>query len=255
MARKKDFKTSIQETVNLPSRGIAYDESLIPTTFNMRPMTVNETKIIYGSGDVMTALDTVLQNCIDVEDFPITKLLLGDKLYLSYQLRALTFGENYDIRVYCPTCKKAHDVTLDLTQIEIDYAPDDFQLTKNIGKLPVSGDEIVTKVLTVGDYENVTKRAKEIKDEYPDYQGDPFLPLAVAAQISTVNDRKMNSRQREEYATNMHAMDELYFSKKVQNVPIGPKPTQHVDCPECGKELNVTIRMGEDFFRPSINFD
>ena len=52
----------------------------------------------------------------------------------------------------------------------------------------------------------------------------------------------------------MHAMDELYFSQKVQNIAIGPKPIQHVDCPECGKELEFSITMGEQFFRPKLSF-
>lgn len=254
MARpKKDFKANIQEKINLPSRGIPYGDD-IPESFTMKPMTLNETKIIYGSSNTMNALDSVLKKCINIEDFPVHKLLLGDKLYLAYQLRALTFGEMYNVSLFCPTCKKPVDVSFNLTQAEIDYAPDNFEMYKNIGKLPYSGDEIVTKVLTVGDYENLMERAEEIKREYPEYEGDPILPLSVAAQIYTINGEKRPSRLKEEYATNMHAMDEIYFSEKVQNIAIGPKVLQHIDCPECGRNLEFAINMGEQFFRPKLSF-
>lgn len=251
--QKRDFKSTIIEKINLPSRGFPYGDS-IPESFNIRPMTLNETKLLYGSSDTSTALDEIIKQCVDVEDFPVKKLLMGDKLYISYQIRILTFGEKYESAIYCPTCKKFVEASLDLSDIEINYAPEDFKTVKDIGNLPVSGDNIVTKTLTVGDFENVLDRAREIKKDYPDYQGDPLLPLTVAAQIVSINDKKMNSRSREEYAHKMHAMDEIYFSQMVDDTIIGPATEQHADCPECGKDLSTSIQVGEDFFRPKLKF-
>ena len=251
--KKKDFKTSIQQKIDLPSHGIPYGDT-IPESFNLRPLTVNETKMLYGSSNISSALDTVLEKCIDVEDFPVKKLLIGDKLYLVYQLRALTFGENYDITLKCPHCSKQVDVSFNLAEAEIDYATDDFEMYKNIGKLPVSGDEIVTKILTVGDYENIIERAQQIKSDYPDYEGDPFIPLSLAFQIYTINGDKLNIKKREQYASDMHAMDELYISEKITRVSVGPKAIQHIECPECEKDIAFQIRTSEEFFRPKINF-
>lgn len=247
------LEASLQELVNLPSRGIPY-KGQIQSSFMMRPLTVNETKMFYGTGNVQGALDKVLGKVIDIEDFPVGELVMGDKLYLAYQLRALTFGENYDLPIHCQSCDKQSDVSFNLNEAEIDYADENYSMTTDIGKLPVCGDTVITKILRVKDYEKLFKRVKEITDQYPEYEGSPFVPLLIAAQISTINGEKKHSRELEEYANNMHAKDELYFTQKTNRASVGPKSVQHVECPNCGSKVPIQIVVGEDFFRPELKF-
>lgn len=252
--KRADLQPTIQQRVNLPSKGLLYDES-IPESFNMSPMTVNEIKMLYGYSNTGDALDHILSSVIDVEDFPVGDLLMGDKLYLAYQLRALTFGETYTVNEYCPTCKEVKECTFNLLDADIDYIPDDFEDPRSIGKLPMCGDELTLKLLRNKDFKTMLARVKEIREKFPDYDGDPLYAESIAFQIHTVNGKKMLSRDKEQYVLSMHAMDALYIDQKSGDVRIGPKATQKVKCPVCGEEIETSISVSsEDFFRPKLSF-
>lgn len=253
MSNKMSMKPVLQEIVKLPSRGMIYDN--LPETFSIRPMTVNELKMLYGAGSTMNALNQIIESVVDVKNFPINDLISADKLYLAFLIRAITFGEMYKAKPYCSYCKKNIDVEFNLlNDIEIDYLPDNFENPRNIGKLPISGDEIELKLLTTGDFERIINRSKEIKKKFEEYVGDPIYPVTLASQIASVNGKKMGSRDLEEYVLDLHAMDDLYINKKVKEVKVGPKIPVEVSCPECGSTLYVNISVSEDFFRPELDF-
>lgn len=248
---KADFQPVIQETIELPSKGLLnYD---IPNEFNIRPLTVNEMKMLYGSSNTINALDNIIKSVVNVPDFPVEKLHIGDKLYLAYRIRSVTFGEEYKVNVYCPTCNKRVDVSLNLMDADIDYLPEGFTDPREIGELPVSKDKISLKVMRGFDYEKVFKRAQEIKRNFPDFLGDPMYHLSLAAQIHSINGKVCkNPRETEEYILKLHARDDFYITKKVKEINCGPKPIQTVTCPDCGEPLSIAIEVGEDFFRPEL---
>lgn len=246
-----DFKPVIQETVDLPSKGQLNPE--LPASFEIRPLTVNEMKMLYGSGSPLNALNNILRAVVNVPDFPVDKLHVGDKLYLAYRLRAITFGEDYRVSTYCPACQKRVETSLNLLEAEMDTLPDGFSDPRDIGKLPVCGDSISLKVMRSGDIEKVYKRAQEIKRLYPEYIGDPMYPLSLAAQIYSINGKpQTNSRDLENYVLKLHAKDDFFITTQVAKVKNGPRATQVVSCPDCGQEIMIQIEMGEDFFRPGL---
>ena len=218
--------------------------------------TYNELKMLYGSSNTFQALNKIIKSVVDVEDFPVEDLISADKLYLAYMIRAITFTEEYKAHPYCPYCKENVDVSIDLLKdIEIDYLPDDFENPRNIGKLPKSGDEIELKLLTGSDFERIMNRSKEIRDKYPEYEGDPLYPITLGMQIASVNGKKMGSRDLEEYVLDMHAMDDLYINQKISDVKVGPVLPVEVPCPHCGTTLQISVNVSEDFFRPELDFD
>jgi hypothetical protein len=219
-------------------------------------MTVNELKMLYGAGNTMTALNQIIRSVIvDVEDFPVEELISADKLYLAFMLRAITFGEMYKSLPWCDTCKKYQEVEFSLIQdIEIEYLPDDFQNPRKIGKLPVSGDEIELKLLITRDFDKILTRAQKIRQDFPEYEGDPIYPVTLSSQIVSVNGKVLKSRDLEEYVLDMHAKDDLYINKKVSEVKVGPKMPIEVECPKCKNTLGVNILVSEDFFRPELDF-
>lgn len=248
------IQPTIIETVKLPSKGLLYKG--IPDSFSIRPMTVNEVKMLYGSSNTLQALNKIIQSVIvDVPDFPVEDMVSADKLYLAYMIRSITFTPEYKSRPYCPYCKTQVDVSIDLmNDIEVEYLPDDFQNPRNIGKLPVSGDEIEIRLLTSSDFERIINRANEIRKKFPEYEGEPTYPVTMAMQIYSVNGKRLGSRDMEEYVLDMSAMDDLYINKKVAELSFGPKMPVEVECPHCGTTLNVSVNIAEDFFRPSMDF-
>ena len=248
-----NLKPVIQETVNLPSKGIIYDG--LAESFSIRPMTVNELKMLYGASNTMAALSQILESVVDAKKFNIDELVSADKLYLAFMLRAITFGEEYKANPYCPQCKKSMEVSFSLIKdVEIEYLKDDFKNPRSIGKLPVSGDEIEIKLLTNKDFEKILNRAKRIRKDFPDYQGDPIYPVTLAAQIVSINNKQLPSRDLEEYILDMHAKDDAYINVMVKKDAFGPKMPVSVECPECASELFVNVPIAEDFFRPELEF-
>lgn len=248
---RADFKPVIQDTVDLPSRGLLNPG--LPEHFNIRPLTVNEMKMLFGSGNTIAVLNNLIKAVVDVPDFPVEDLHVGDKLYLAYKIRAVTFGEEYKVNVYCPSCDKRVDVSMNLSDAIIDRLPDGFTDPRDIGKLPVSGDVIQLRVLRGHDVERIFKRAQEIKKNYPDFIGDPMYHLSIAAQIFTINGKEQKDRAGlEEYVMTMHARDDFFITKKVKEVSCGPRPIQEVTCPHCKETLSIGIEVSEDFFRPEL---
>ncbi len=249
----KTSKYTIQETIKLPSRGLIYKG--IPESFSMRPMSVSELSMLYGGSNTMNALDDILASVISEENFPIEDLISADKVYLAYMLRAITFGEEYKAKVYCPKCKKTKDVSFSLIEdIKVNYLEDNFENPRNIGKLPICGDEVTLKLLTTKDITRVFNRAQEIREQFDDYKGEPIYPLMIASQIATVNGKKKQSRELEDYVMDLHAVDNLYIDKKISEVKVGPVTPVEVECPTCGGTLEVTVNIAEDFFRPQLEF-
>lgn len=253
---KADLKPVIQELAELPSRGKFYDGK-IPETFSIRPMTVNELKMLYGSSNTMKALNSIIKSVvIDVEDFPVDDLLIGDKFYLAYKIRAITFGPEYNTTIKCPECGKISKVSIDLIDdIEIDRYPEDMENPRSIGKLPVSGDEITVKVISTGELERMLKRSEEISKKFPDYVGDPMYIESTAFQIDSINGKKRSLTDIEQYLMDMHAKDDLYIMHHLGKYSCGPKTPVLSQCPECGADVRVGIMISEDFFRPELDFE
>lgn len=247
-------KAIITDEVSLPSKGLLYG-GRIPDTLTMRPMTVNELKILYGSASTMVALNSILKEVItNVKDFNVDELLLDDKYYLAYQLRIMTFGEMYDADVRCPHCGKEDHVQFNLSELKVNELPDDYVDPHSIGKLPKSGDVIETKLLRVGDFSKIIKRSTEIRKQFPDFEGEPTYHLSLAAQVATVNGEKKASRDMEQYILDMHAVDAMFLQKKLNELEFGLDVAVTHECKSCGEEMNLQLAIGEDFFRPELEF-
>ena len=244
----------ITDTVKLPSKGLLYDGE-IPAMITMRPMSVNELKMLYGSASTLNALNSILREVITSTTIDIENMLLEDKYFLSYQLRILTFGEEYSTDLVCPHCRKKQKVTFNLSDLQVVELPDDFSEPINIGKLPKSGDELELKLLRVKDSIHILQRVREILDKYPDFEGTPVLHLNLAASIAKVNGKKQSSRDLEQYVLDMHALDAYYLQEHIAKIKFGLDPSVSCACENCGKAIDMSIAIGEDFFRPSLGFD
>lgn len=251
----ENIKPTMIQTTELPSHGTVYGGK-IPKEFTIRPMTVNELKIIYGSSNINNALNDIIKEVvIGVKDFPVDDLISADKLFIAYKLRAITFGENYSVKVTCPHCNESVDLNINLnTDIEVKYLPDDFENPYDIGMLPISGDELKLKMLNTKDLEKVFSRCKEIKKQFADYKGEPLFPITLANQIYSINGKKPLSRELEEYVLNLPAIDYSYITSWAEKTNCGIQMPIDVDCPNCGKAISIEVRLGEEFFRPSFTF-
>lgn len=248
MARSR---TTIQETYNLPSRGLLGED--IPKTVKLRAMTTMEEKMrLAGSG--ITLMPDIIKACIVDPDGVDTHVFpLFDISYLMYKLRTITYGSEYKITLRCPSCGQRFDVTVNLDDLEVNELPDDFKNPITIDNLPISGDTIECKILTVNDYADIETEKKRIMKKFPDYVGDPELILSVQKRIVSINGESMPEFKVKEYVENLHARDYQYIISKYNDATasLGLVTTDLMEvCPKCGSDVDFDLPITTEFFRP-----
>jgi len=237
-------------TINLPSKGQTYPNC--PETFSIAGLTVNQLKMLYGYEDLDVAVEQILKSVIlEPKDFPVDILLNEDKYYICLLLKAITYGPDMTTNIYCPECKKQVEVHYNLlNDIEVTSIPEGFKNPYDIGKLPKCGDKITLKLLTHKDFKAINTRVTEIKEKYPDYEGDPTYPVMLSKYINTINGEVPIRADLEAYVDELSAMDAIYIEEKVKEVFFGVKPLITEKCSICGHEIMLPLpRLSTEFFR------
>ena len=163
---KTNFPT---EEVNLPSRGYFYpkDNPLASGKVEMKYMTAREEDILTSPNLLKqgTAIDKLLEALIVDKKIKLDDLLIGDKNALIVAARILAYTKTYKFLTSREDGSEA-TATVDLTTLndkEINFK----KLTKNVNqfpfKLPNSEREVVLRMLTHKDENDLTKEAESLK--------------------------------------------------------------------------------------------
>jgi len=245
--------TQYLHTVTLPSRARIYDPALnIPEEFTLRAMTTQEEKILYGSTSEK-ALDAVIKACIvEPKDINLDHLILPDKHFLMMQLRIHTYGSDYHVSYKCPYCGHADEYKIDLEELTVHELPEDFQEPIKF-KLPVSGDELAIRLLRGTDLDAIERKAKRFKRNLSNVTGDITYIFRMVRYIQAINGEELNEGQIQGYVEKMHARDAAYFWHQINKIQVGYDTTVTVDCTGCGEELEFTLPITAEFFRPKFD--
>ena len=163
---KTNFPT---EEVNLPSRGYFYpkDNPLASGKVEMKYMTAREEDILTSPNLLRqgTAVEKLLESLIVDKTIKLDDLLIGDKNALIVAARILAYTKTYKFLTSREDGSEA-TATVDLTTLndkEINFK----KLTKNVNqfpfKLPNSEREVVLRMLTHKDENDLTKEAESLK--------------------------------------------------------------------------------------------
>ena len=149
---------TLEKTYKVPSAGLFGG----PTEVTMRPMTTKEEKIIYTSRD-MSFIEKIVKSCIvEPKDVKMSELHPNDITYLLYMLRELTFGPNYRQKMQCPYCDLKQDIEIDITEMTYDVLELDGLDEKLKVTLPVCGDTIQLKLLSQGEFNEISETIKRM---------------------------------------------------------------------------------------------
>ena len=103
--RLKSFMTYMEETVELPSRGLTYTSKA--SSVKIKPMRGIEEDILTNQKLVRTgaAFDMLLKNCVtEWNGIEMNELLFGDMNVLYVALRSISYGSQYNAHLICPEC-------------------------------------------------------------------------------------------------------------------------------------------------------
>ena len=252
MARKA--RVPFEETVKLPARGItSVGESNPIDSVTLRAMTTMEEKMRLSSTNGYNIIPKLIKAClVEPKDLDVENMLMPDINVMMYRIRALTYGNEYKVQVYCPNESKYVETSVNLSEIPVNYADDDFTNSFEIESLPVSGDVITCKMLSPKDMEKIDRECKRILKKFPGYVGDPEIIVEWMYKITKINGEDKNQLEIRRYIEEMNARDFLFLEDKYDKAisEIGMDLNIIDTCPDCGGELEYVLPINTEFFRP-----
>ena len=120
MAEERQFRYTIAEGYELPSKGKIYDVKVDPQV-ELRSMTArDEMKRLSPSSSQFKKLADIIEGCmIEKPKVKVYDMALGDYEFLLHKLRIVTYGPEYKLAVGCPHCGNTFEAITNLEQLQI----------------------------------------------------------------------------------------------------------------------------------------
>jgi len=237
------------EVVDLPSKGYFYFEGhpLSTGKVEVKYMTAKEEDILTSQNLIQqgTVIDKLLEALIVDKSINITDMLVGDKNAVMVAARILGYGKEYSFNYD----EEEHSVDLSVLEpIKIDFS----KFTKGINelsyKLPVSKRELVFKLLTGKDEDEITA---EIKAREKVNKNQSFeLTTRLKQMIVSIDGKSEKSFINNFVDNEFLSRDSLPFRQHLAKItPDIDMNTTVVD--STGKEVEVAIPVTVRFLWPS----
>ena len=224
-------KSSIDQIVELPSRGMGYPGKKGKVT--IRTMTFDDEKALSESTPDQDVVNLMLDRC--VEGIDVDNLYSPDKLYLLFKIRELSFGTSVKVSGPCMSCKAVNNLDVDLTQLNIEYADEDFEDPKSI-YLPDLGKTIELKIPRSQDLASFSTKSKTLESLWRfvkkmDTYSEPTIISQAIKKLSSKDIRII--------------LDNLVITE------FGLQNRAKYICNGCGAENVVEVPISETFFTVS----
>ncbi len=251
MKLQAQIKEVAHEVIELPSKGWGYPEASplskgvvrlkFPTAYHQ---SILNSQNLLQKGIVLDEfLKSILMESIDIDD-----LLLGDKNYLIYASRILTYGpqlDNYEFVCDKFKCGAKFKHTIDLTELNSKQTPKLFQYEKGTVQfeytLPNQKSLIKFRLLTGHMSNLIEKRVKQSKNKATQ------LLFTIASRI-TQYDGQTDYNNILSKVKNMSTRDSKQLRKYINEIEPNINIKKVLTCPECQEEMQVVIGLTIDFF-------
>jgi len=162
------------------------------------------------------------------------QLTLGDRLYIIIWECINSYTDTIKVKTVCSHCMKDVEVSVDLRTLNSVSLPEDFKQPYPV-TLPVSGEEVQLRLLTVEDDIAVEKYGKK---------NDDTMLYRFARSLVTEDDIVTTLKKFE----SMHAKDLIKIMGFHENFFHGPEMESSFDCPDCGEEDDVDVPFLTELF-------
>ena len=226
----------------LPSKGICYGGKQLYIT----PLTSKNLKDLNTMTEetANATLNNVLAERIGGIDH--RDILQGDKIWLIFYLRAVTYDDFPIFMKYnCPDCKRADVYKMRMADLNVNCVKEDFDFKL---KLPKSNDLLTLRFPTLGH----EAKGEKLKNDTNIIEAvDPEL-VDVSLYIAEVNGESLTTYEAYNYTKNMKALDFAAFTNNMIDNNIGLNPIVEIPC-ACGTVVSKRIGFTPDFFMPKFD--
>ena len=246
------------ETVPVPSEGKVYPTNSAlfgKSTLQIKAMTAHEEDILTSRALLQqgTVINYLIRSCLIDKSVDPQSMLLGDRNALMVSVRITGYGTLYRAAVDCPSCKSESSQDFDLSALTIkrlDLEP--VRSGENVFTftLPVTKKEIHFKFLTGVDESEGNTIAERTKKLMPDIPIDRHVTSRLEQSIVSV-DGITDKNKINKFIKCMPAQDSRKLRWYINEHEPGIDMTCPMSCPHCGKDSDVPLPLGINFFWPT----
>lgn len=262
------------EDAFLPSRGLYY-KGWENGTVRVRAMNQSVEKAFANRRLIQTgeAIDRMFRSCVELPGaMDPNDMLVGDRTFLLYYIRGITFGNLYKFVATCPHCGAENTHTYDMNELynTVIYANESLGSEPFPVRLPhlsqISGREMVANIrfLRSGDINDAmrinkfqrklsgnTVRARRAPRRLIGEQTDPseqLLDSSLEKMVVGINNNSDPNIVRT-IVQRMHSLDNSAIRTFLRDNTPGLDTSVSVECQECGNEAIVPLPITEGFFQ------
>jgi hypothetical protein len=273
------------EPCTLPSRGAYYldkdgNERIPGGAVQVRAFGIYADKILATARLARTgkSLDWLFRKCVQLpEGFDPLDLLAGDRIFLLYYLRGITYGNDYEFLVTCSNTEcgqQSGPHNYDLNDLSKTIKAPDSSLGREPFRIVLPylseyvGVEFWVKVrlLRGSDTQNMIFRrnvSNVLKPKAPRARTDAsqLVPSmnesiddTVSQNLNLVIEEVMGSKDRAkigQLVEKLHSRDTATIREFLREMSPGVETQIIVTCTHCGNEMTVDLPITESFFRPA----
>lgn len=239
------------EIIDLPSKGWTYPEDSVLASGKIKlKIPTGRNQAILSSQNLIRKgimVDEFLKSLI-LENYKLEDLLTGDKNYLIFASRRMTYGNNYEVKVECPKCGFQSDTIFDLSIIIPKETPQLFSFPREQNEfefeMPISKKHVKFH-LNNGYSQNMMDKRMKV-NKYPDLE----ILIRTACLINEI-DGKTQFNEILNILEDISAKDTFALRSYIQTISPDINIKKKFECPNCYREQEVTIPITVDFFWPS----
>lgn len=248
------------ENVPLPSKGVIYppDHPLhMQETVQIRAMTAKEEDILTSKALIKkgTVITELIRSCLIDKRIDPNDMILGDRNALMVSLRITGYGSDYAIEVGCPACGERSKQAFDLSALPITrLSAEPVATGSNVFELGMPKTKDTDPDLTIR-YRHMTGHdelhitSMQERKKKQGFKSDNLITTRYQQQIVAVNDIT-DKTKIQMFIQRMPTRYSLALRKGMDANEPGISMKQHVHCPHCSEESEVSMPLGASFFWP-----
>jgi hypothetical protein len=261
------------EECRLPSNGLYYgwEDGIV----KVRAMGQTAEKILATPRLAQSgqSIEYLFRECCRFPDgFDPLDLLVGDRMFLLYFLRGITYGNLYEFAVTCTNCTLMSTHAYDLNELQRTITPANPALGKEPFKvnLPylsmVVGTDVYVgiRMIRAVDANQMIARKKTMKNSNiaKSVKRSPFdrkqrqeeVDEAITDTFEKVIVHVMDDYDSDKikaFINRLHAQDTAVIREWLKDNTPGIDSTIEINCSHCGQEFTIDLPITETFFRPA----
>lgn len=251
--------SDIKEQYQLPSQGIFYDGRIPDGIVEIRPLLTKDEAYLAGGSNAEDKINNLVNRCVTLTDgFDPMDLLSADRAAILFQIRRLSYGDDYSFSFVCPTCRAQGKYNIKMSELKVSSPPDGSTGPWKV-KLPKCGKTVEFKLLTGKEDERLSKMARQLRSKMPVPTDVSIIPRLAAQIVSvegestagvSVSDTQAKHDRLLRFIESLVVSDTRALRKAIAAREPGIDLTVDLTCSSCGFiSEGVLLPMSADFFR------